>query len=104
MPRSFLRGFFFARSKRRTLSIAGLMGRTSMRSQDNFDQRLNRTADGVMAATTAPPIATYGEVFADGAIIELIQSAHGGSPALMLWGPGRESLSVAYPVRRYSER
>jgi hypothetical protein len=75
-----------------------------MRSQDNFDQRLNRTADGVMAVTSSPPLATAGEVFADGAIVELIQSALGGSPALMLWGPGRESLSVAYPVCRYSER
>ena len=65
-----------------------------MRSQDNFDQRLNRTADGVMAATTATPIATYGEVFADGAIIELISGDHDGNPALMCWDGAKETIGA----------
>jgi hypothetical protein len=63
-----------------------------MLSQDN--QPLNRNADGVMAATGAPPIATYGEVFVDGAIIELIRGAQDGSPELMLWDGTKETIGA----------
>jgi hypothetical protein len=65
-----------------------------MRNHDNFYQRLNRNADGVMAATSSPPLATSGEIFADGAIIELIRSAHDGSSALMLWDGAKETIGT----------
>ena len=47
------------------------------------------------AATADYGITTGGEVFADGAMIELIRGAHLGNPQLMLWGSSTEIMAPA---------
>jgi hypothetical protein len=55
------------------------------------------------AAAVGPPIVTAGEVFADGAMIELIGGAHPAHPQLMLWDGSNEFVGpvVEYNGDRY---
>lgn len=55
-----------------------------------MEAELKRSA-GVTAATIVRPIATSGEVFPDGSMIELIGRVHHGNLALMLWDGARET-------------
>ena len=56
-------------------------------------QQLKRNASGATVAAVAP-MATYGELFADGAMIELIAGVHNGNPALMLWDGAAETIGA----------
>jgi hypothetical protein len=61
-------------------------------SADNLDERLKRNANGARAAKITRPIATSGEVFSDGGIIELIGGDQHGSPRLLLWDGAKETV------------
>jgi hypothetical protein len=50
------------------------------------------TDDGATAAMIARPIATIGEVFADGSTIEMIGGVQDGNPRLMLWDGAKEMV------------
>jgi len=66
-------------------------------------RRHTTRADRAAIATIAHPIATTGELFADGSTIELIGSAQDGNPRLMLWNGRREVIGsmVEHKGRRY---
>jgi hypothetical protein len=55
------------------------------------------------AAAVGPPMLTAGEVFADGAMIELVGGVHFARPQLMLWNGSRETIGpiVEYDGQRY---
>src|SRR5580700_576096 len=55
------------------------------------------------AATVGRPITTAGEVFADGALIELAGGLHPTHPQLMLWDGSKEIIAPAleYNGQRY---
>jgi hypothetical protein len=55
------------------------------------EQRNNRHSNGASAATISRPIATTGEIFADGSLIELISDKN-GNPQLMLWDGVKETV------------
>lgn len=59
-----------------------------------MDEQIKQNLDGVAAATTARPIATYGEQFAAGSSIELIGGVHSGNPQLMLWDGSKETIGA----------
>ncbi len=59
-------------------------------SGDNPREKPN--GSDAAAATITRPIATTGEVFPDGRMIELIGGVHDGNPALMLWDGERETV------------
>lgn len=84
MPRNFIRGFFFARLKCETW-LEPRLGGTTMESGGNLREQLNRNPSGVAAAALARPTGTYGDVFADGSLIELIGGDQGEKTQLMLW-------------------
>jgi hypothetical protein len=63
----------------------------SMQSRSNLDHRLNRNAIGAVAASIARPIATYGEIFADGGTTELVRGEPDGVPQPMIWD-GRSEI------------
>jgi hypothetical protein len=56
------------------------------------------------AATVGHPIGTAGEVFADGAMIELVGGTHPAHPQLMLWDGSTETVGpvVEYDGRLYA--
>jgi hypothetical protein len=55
-------------------------------------QQLKRNASAATVAAVAPSMATYGELFADGTMIELIAGVHNGNPALLLWDGAKETI------------
>jgi len=55
-------------------------------------QQLKRNGDGAKAATIQRLIGTYGEVFPDGCIVELIGGPQGGNPRLLLWDGAKETM------------
>jgi len=57
-------------------------------------KKLKSEADVISCTKIADPIATAGEVFADGSIIELIRGVHGGNPQLILWDGSKESIGL----------
>jgi hypothetical protein len=59
-----------------------------------LDEKLKRKANGAAVGTTTRPIATAGEIFADGSTIELIGGAHEGNPMLMVWDGAKESVGA----------
>jgi hypothetical protein len=59
---------------------------------DNLDAQLKRNPSGATAAPITRPIATYGEIFADGSTIELIGGQQGGNPRLLLWHGANETI------------
>ena len=59
--------------------------------------KLNENA--ATSATVADAIATSGEIFADGATIELVSGAHPTQPRLMLWDGSKEIIA---PVVEYN--
>jgi hypothetical protein len=61
---------------------------------DNLSEKAKGNANRATAATITRPIATTGEVFADGSMIELIGGAHDGNPALMLWDGAKETVGA----------
>jgi hypothetical protein len=65
-----------------------------VRIGENLGQQLKRNASGATVAAVAPPMATYGELFADGTMIELIAGVHNGNPALMLWDGAAETIGA----------
>jgi hypothetical protein len=75
--------------------------RPSMRSRDNWDHQLKRNAIGAAAAPITRPIATCGEIFADGSIIELIRGDEDEGPLLMIWDGGSE---IVGPVLEHGGR
>jgi hypothetical protein len=64
---------------------------------------MKRNEHSATAAAVGPPIVTAGEVFADGAMIELIGGAHPAHPQLMLWDGSNEFVGpvVEYNGDRY---
>jgi hypothetical protein len=60
--------------------------------------------NAVVSAVVGCPIATAGEVFADGAMIELIGGVHPSQPLLMLWDGSTEIIRpvVEYDCQLYS--
>ena len=56
------------------------------------------------AAAVGPPMATAGEVFADGAMIELVGGVHFARPQLMFWDGSRETIGpiVEHDGQRYT--
>jgi hypothetical protein len=60
--------------------------------------------DAVVSAVVGCPIATAGEVFADGVMIELIGGVHPSQPLLMLWDGSTEIIGpvVEYDCQLYS--
>jgi hypothetical protein len=93
MPRSFLRGFFFAmRNARRRQKRRG--GGAEMQSGINVDDQMKQDPSGVAAATLPRPKATYGEVFADGVTIEIIRGTPGGNLALLLSDGAKEIVGA----------
>jgi len=60
----------------------------------NVDDQMKQKPSAVVAVPLACPMTTYGEVFADGVMIELIRGAHHGSPALMLWDGTEETIGA----------
>jgi|SRR6516225_5360105 hypothetical protein len=56
------------------------------------EQWKNRDGNGASPATIS--IATTGEIFADGSLIELISDDGNGSPKLMLWDGARETVGA----------
>jgi hypothetical protein len=65
---------------------------TALREGKLLRRNMRPANNGAAAATIAYPIATTGEVFADGSVIDLIGSAQGGSPRLMLWNGSKEII------------
>jgi hypothetical protein len=65
-----------------------------MQSGINVTDQMKQDPSGVAAATLPRPKATYAEVFADGAMIELIRGAHGGNSALQLWDGAKEIVGA----------
>ena len=65
-----------------------------MESGINVTDQMKQDPSGVAAATLPRPKATYGEVFADGATIELIRGTHGGNSALLLWDGAKEIVGA----------
>lgn len=59
-----------------------------------MDGKLMRSANEATAATIARPVATAGEVFADGSMIELIGGGRGENPMLMLWNGKDETIGA----------
>ncbi|MFY9529244.1 MAG: hypothetical protein WBC04_10885 [Candidatus Acidiferrales bacterium] len=57
-----------------------------------MDEQLKRNANAATAATITRPIATAGEVFPDGSMIELIGGVPDGNPQLMLWDGAKETV------------
>ena len=57
-------------------------------------KKLKPEADATTSTKIADPIATAGEVFADGSIIEMIRGADDGSPALMVWDGTKETIGA----------
>jgi hypothetical protein len=57
-----------------------------------LDAQLKRNPSGATAAPITRPIATYGEIFADGSTIELIGGQQGGNPRLLLWHGANETI------------
>ena len=57
----------------------------------------------VTAAAVRPPMVTAGEMFADGAMIELVGGVHFARPQLMLWDGSRETIGpiVEHDGQRY---
>lgn len=66
--------------------------RTAVREEERSNRNMKRTDHGATAPTIRCPIATTGEIFADGSAIELIGGAHDGKPALMLWDGVKETV------------
>ena len=64
------------------------------RTANSLHKKLKPEADAFTSTKIADPIATAGEVFADGSIIELIRSAHGGNSALLLWDGAKETIGA----------
>ena len=64
---------------------------------------MNTNGQATAAAAVGRPISTAGEVFADGAMIELIGGAHPAHPQLMLWDGSNEFVGpvVEYKGDRY---
>jgi len=63
-----------------------------MERKNSLDEAQRENASGAAVATITRPIATTGEVFADGSLIELIGGTHDGNPALMLWDGAKETV------------
>ena len=59
-----------------------------------MDAQLKRNGRGATAAIITRPIATMGEIFADGSTIEVIGGTQGGNPALMLWDGTKETIGA----------
>jgi hypothetical protein len=73
----------------------GIPSESNVGAGENLGQQLKRNASGAtVAAVAPPPMATYGELFADGAMIELIADVHNGNPALMLWDGAKETIGA----------
>ena len=77
-----------------------------MGSRDNLSQQLNRNAIDAAAAPITRPIATHGEIFADGSTIELIRGDQDGVLQLMIWNGMSEIVGpvVEHDGRRASRR
>jgi hypothetical protein len=65
-----------------------------MESGIDVTDQMKQDPSGAAAATLPRPKATYGEVFADGVMIELIRGAHGGNSALQLWDGAKEIVGA----------
>jgi hypothetical protein len=78
----------------RDAARSGVEGRAEMRSGINVNDQMKQNPSGIAAVALARPMATYGEVFADGVMIELIRGAHGGNPALLLWDGAKETIGA----------
>jgi hypothetical protein len=67
------------------------------------DRGLKQNGYGEGVAGITFPIATTGEIFADGSLIELIGGIDNGNPELMLWDGAKETVGsvVEFKGRRY---
>ena len=87
----FDRDFFFVRLKMRQGVPQRAKG-TALREGKMLRRKMKPTNNGAAAATIVRPIATTGEVFADGSMIDMIGSVQGGNPRLMLWNGSKEII------------
>jgi hypothetical protein len=84
----FDRDFFFVRLKMRQ-GVPQRAKETALREGKLLRRNTKPTDDRAAAAMTAP-IATTGEVFADGTTIDLIGGVQSGNPRLMVWNGSKE--------------
>jgi hypothetical protein len=64
------------------------------RSGRNLGKNPKQNGNGAAATTITRPIATTGEFFADGSMIELISDVRDGNPALMLCDGAKETIGT----------
>jgi len=76
----------------RNAKQSGISRERNVRAGENLGQQLKRNGDGAKAATIQRPIVTYGEVFPDGSIVELIGARQGGNSRLLLWNGSNETI------------
>jgi hypothetical protein len=74
-----------------------------VREGERLQRNMKRNDDGATAAKITHPIATSGEVFSDGGIIELIGGDQHGNPRLLLWDGANETIGslIEYGGVRY---
>jgi hypothetical protein len=90
MPRSSIRGIFFCTIEVTSTIQTGDWVQTTMGMESGHNSGV-KSEQGGRGATITTPIATTGELFTDGSMIELISGDNGGNPHLMLWNGTNES-------------
>jgi hypothetical protein len=72
---------------------------TGIRDKKELQRNMKPNEHTATAAVVGCPIATAGEVFVDGAMIELVGGVHPAHPQLMLWDGSKE---IVAPVVEYN--